>query len=104
MLISVASASSVAKIIKTDIILKNNIFFPEHMKYEDIATTPLLWIYAENIYKVKEPLYIYRRRENSITLSENSIGHYDIFAKNLFKGEYSDKIVMKFVPCMCLEY
>lgn len=35
--------------------------------YEDIATTPILLSYAENICHIKEDLYYYRQREGSIS-------------------------------------
>lgn len=53
------NSGPVAKIIKRDIILKNNLFFPKLRAYEDIAIVPLWGIYAKKISYVEESLYHY---------------------------------------------
>lgn len=53
------------KLIKRSIIEKNNIVFPEKIRYEDIATTILFSLYADRISKVSEPLYYYMQHEDS---------------------------------------
>ena len=45
---------------------KYNINFLEGYIYEDLATIPLLGLYANAIYYFKEPLYNYYQRQNSI--------------------------------------
>jgi glycosyltransferase involved in cell wall biosynthesis len=54
------------KIYKKD--LFNIIRFPSGW-YEDIATTPIILSYADNVGYLEEPLYYYRQRKNSITAS-----------------------------------
>lgn len=53
------------KIIKTEILKKNNIKFPENIFYEDIAIMPALVIYSKKIGYLKKAYYYYVIRENS---------------------------------------
>lgn len=48
-----------AHIIRKEIIVDNNLFFPEKLIYEDMAITRLWDVYAHKISKVDEPLYVY---------------------------------------------
>lgn len=59
-------AGSCNKIIKKDIIIKNNFKFFENHFYEDIAVTPTLALYTKNIEIVDEPYYYYVNRSGSI--------------------------------------
>ncbi|WP_025820314.1 glycosyltransferase family 2 protein [Shewanella marina] len=47
--------------------LFKNIYFPEHRRFEDIATIPILYLNAEVLMSIKEPLVGYRYNPNSIT-------------------------------------
>ena len=48
--------------------LFEHVMYPDpNIWYEDIATTPILLSYAENICHIKEDLYYYRQREGSIS-------------------------------------
>ena len=49
--------------------LFSSICFPTGMRYEDIATVPLLYHSAKNIISIKDELILYRVREGSITSS-----------------------------------
>lgn len=53
------------KIIKKEVIKKNNLLFPNLRAYEDIAVVPLWGLYAKNISFIEEPLYYYLIREGS---------------------------------------
>lgn len=79
LLMSVHSVGPVAKIIKTSLIVDNELLFPEFMKYEDLATIPLWWVYANRYEEVKEAMYYYIRHENSVTKTKNSAGYYEVF-------------------------
>lgn len=79
LLMSVHSVGPVAKIIRKSIIVDNELFFPEFMRYEDLATIPLWWVYANRYEEVKEPMYYYIRHENSVTKTKNSAGYYEVF-------------------------
>lgn len=53
------------KLIRRDLIINNNWFFPEKIWYEDYAAIPLLALYATKITDVEEHLYYYLIREGS---------------------------------------
>lgn len=54
------------KLIKKEIIEKNNWHFPEKIWYEDFASIPLLSLYTNKISYVDDYLYYYLTREGSI--------------------------------------
>lgn len=60
-----ANPSPWNKLIRTEILKINNIRFLEHHIYEDLATMPLLGMYATNITHLKKPLYNYIIRSGS---------------------------------------
>lgn len=86
-IVSVFSVSPVAKIIQRKMWMENDILFPEHMKYEDLATMPLMWMYVRRAEKLSEPLYFYYRHEESTTLKVNNEEHYAIFQASLIIRE-----------------
>lgn len=59
-----------AKIIRRNIIIENELWFPEHMKYEDCATVNLYYAYTYNCSYVRKPLYFYLLHSNSTTTIE----------------------------------
>lgn len=61
----VSHTGPVARLYKRDLFVKNNIYFLEKCIYEDLATIPLLGIYAKKISYIDEYLYYYVIRENS---------------------------------------
>lgn len=77
--ISTMSVGSVAKLFRRDMWLQNELDFPEQIKYEDLATMPLVWMYINKVSKIDEPLYYYRRHQESTTLEKNSVSTYQIF-------------------------
>ena len=83
LLISGLSTSAVAKLIKRDLLVNNNLYFPEHMKNEDLATVPLWWVYVNRFDMVQEPMYYYVQTENSITRTKNSTSYYEIISAAL---------------------
>lgn len=66
------------KIYKKDFLLKNQIYFPEHVAYEDIFFSGLYYLYAERIAIVNYELYHYFVNENSTVLKKNAGYHDDI--------------------------
>lgn len=60
-----------------DIILENNVFFPESISYEDNYWTPLLRLYIGSIYIVDLVLYHYFINPNSTITTKNSLHHFD---------------------------
>lgn len=60
-----ANPSPWNKLVKTELIKNNNIKFLENYIYEDLATMPLLAMYATNITYLKKALYNYVIRKGS---------------------------------------
>lgn len=58
------------------------IFFPEHLFYEDFATTPKVLKHAKTVKTIKDCLYHYLIRDNSITAgytSKHLLDYYHVF-------------------------
>lgn len=79
LLMSVHFVGACAKLVRRNMLIENELLFPEKMKYEDTATVPLWWVYAKRFHRVREGLYYYVRRDGSITKTKNSDGYYDMF-------------------------
>ena len=66
------------KIYKRSLLLDNNIFFPEHLFYEDNEIMPLIMACAERLAKVEDFLYYYHVGSGgSTTEKRNSYHHFD---------------------------
>ena len=102
LLISVHAVGPCAKLVRRQLLIENKLYFPEGMKYEDLATIPLWWVYAQRIDEVKEPLYHYIRHEASTTIKKNSANYYDIFKAALCISErFSErKLQEKYKECI----
>lgn len=59
------------KAYKRTLFIENNIRYPEKLLYEDLATTGKTLIAAKRIGYIKEKLYYYVKREDSITSTLN---------------------------------
>jgi glycosyltransferase involved in cell wall biosynthesis len=66
------------KIIKSEIIKKTGIQYPVGLRYEDVEYFYKMALYINKIGFVKEPLYYYVQRENSICHTQNEKNR-DIF-------------------------
>ena len=60
-----ASGSMVIKIYKRAMIVDNNLWYPEHMFYEDNCMSPLWLLYCKHFERVPEPLYYYYQHNTS---------------------------------------
>ncbi len=69
------------KMYKKDLFIKNNIKFHD-MFYEDVATCPELFYYANRVAVTSKPLYYYRRHQKSIIAVMDSCKIND-FVKSL---------------------
>lgn len=70
------------KIWKKTLFTENNISFPEHTYFEDLAVTPCLLWFAKDIRVISEDLYQYVIRKGSITNShsfKHIIDHFKVF-------------------------
>ena len=80
--------SAWGKLIRRDLLLKYNIFFPENLAYEDIFWGQLLHLYATNIYVLEERLYHYFINEGSTVLQSATSYHVDMLTiQSLFYQE-----------------
>ncbi len=59
------SGSMVIKIYKREMIVKNQLWYPEHMFYEDNCMSPLWLLHCRHFERVPEPLYYYYQHETS---------------------------------------
>ena len=91
------NSGPVGKIIKKDIILQNDLYFPSLRAYEDIAVVPLWGIYSNKISYVDEALYYYLIHEGStmkqIKYNEKIMDIYESLSGlyNQFKLKVKDK-------------
>lgn len=83
-------ASACNKIIKSEILKKNNIVFPLGLKSEDIKWTYEVLKNSKNIYALKENIYVYRQRGGSITKTIKEQNILDMIS--MFKFCYEDCI------------
>lgn len=59
------SGSMVIKIVKRQMVVENELWFPEHIFYEDNCASPLWMLHCKHFEKVNEPLYYYYQHETS---------------------------------------
>ncbi len=79
-------------IFKRELIENNNVFFPEHLIYEDVFWGGLCHLYFQKCYSLNRRYYHYYVREGSVVLSKNEELHFDFFEmqRQLWK-EYCDR-------------
>lgn len=66
------------KLIKTSLLLENNIYFPENLTYEDTFFGSLLHFYVKKIFILEEKLYHYFINPKSSVLQTDSAHHLDL--------------------------
>ena len=96
-----------SKIYKRSIFSDNNIRFPEHILYEDIALMALPLMFANKISKVSQHLYYYRVDNISTTRSINNFNYFDrleasrffldLFKKHNLYNTYKEEVDFIFV-------
>ncbi len=59
------SGSMVIKIFRRNMIVENELWFPEHIFYEDNCASPLWMMHCKHFEKVNEPLYFYYQHDTS---------------------------------------
>ena len=77
----------VTRLYHRDLLMENNIFFPEHLKYEDNYWDSILMLYVKSIYHMSECLYHYRVNLSSTIHSRNAKYHLDRMPIELMKVE-----------------
>lgn len=89
------------KIIKRKLFTESGVLFPEKLWFEDLATIPKLYPFADKMGYMSESLYYYLQREGSIMNSTKCKKNIDIITavesitsfykdKNLFEKYYSE--------------
>ena len=63
--------SSCNKIMKKEVITKSNVLFPQGLRYEDFATTPVYLLNSKKVKYLNKPYYNYYINENSIMHKKN---------------------------------
>ena len=94
--------SMVVKIYKREVVVKNNLSFPEGIFYEDNCAGPLWSLYFNHFELVDEPLYFYYQHSESTVHTVNMSRLYnrltacEILLEELKKrglyGEYRDEV------------
>lgn len=72
----------VDKLYSRDFLLRNRLFFPEKLAYEDHFFMTLLYLYAERVYLLEETLYHYFVNPGSTVLTPDASYHFDILTVN----------------------
>ncbi len=75
------------KLIRKEVLLENEIFFPEELAYEDNYWGTLLHFYVTRIFEMDLPLYHYFVNEESTILKKNEDYHTDFLTVQLMKLE-----------------
>jgi glycosyltransferase involved in cell wall biosynthesis len=65
------------KLYRRSLIMDNDIYFPEHLSYEDNYFVYLLMMYTNRIYYLEEYLYHYYINPQSTVVSKESTHHFD---------------------------
>lgn len=78
--------------IKLENLKMNNFSFPEGLIFEDTITCPVFYFNSKRAYIIREQLYFYRRRTQSITTNLDSIKFVESRFISLLKlSEYPEK-------------
>lgn len=97
-IISYMTLSSCSKIIKKELFIDNNIFYPTDIKRcEELTVIPVVAFYANNPIFIDETLYNYYQRSGSASNKIlNDVSFYDItferFNKLIDEKEYKEEI------------
>ncbi len=67
----------VCGLFRKQLIVQNNIWFPEGLAYEDNYWGPIISCYIKSWYVIGEPLYNYFVNRNSTTLQWGAMHHFD---------------------------
>lgn len=96
------------KLYKRSLWLDNNIFFPEHLLYEDNEIMPLIMAYAQKLAKVEDCLYYYfvgtggsttekKNDQNQFDRLTTSINMFNHFQQRGLMQEFGTEIEYRFI-------
>lgn len=80
-----------AKIYRRNFLLENQIFFPEHVKYDDNYFKGMVFYHAKRVYVLEEKLYHWMINETSISMVNDMSSHLDRMKVELLKLEEYEK-------------
>ena len=85
---------------KKDIIIEKEIYFPEHLKYEDNFWGSLIKCYIKKVSFISRVMYYYRKNLNSTTHSRNQAYHLDriIIEQSLLNEAQKRNLFEKYYP------
>lgn len=98
-LISSSLPNAWNKLIRKSLFTENNVLFPKGLWYEDLATNPQLFYFANQVTFISDELYYYRQREGAITktFSLKVMDIYQVleniksfFSKHVYSNAQSD--------------
>ena len=75
----------ISKLYRKSILINNDIYFPEHLSYEDNYFGNLVLFYANRIYHLEEYLYYYFINPQSTVVKKDSPHHFDRLSVELIK-------------------
>lgn len=79
------------KLYARNLLIQNQIFFPERLAYEDHFFAAMLYLYASRIYILEERLYHYYVNPHSIVLTPNAEHHFHILTADIMLWEECDR-------------
>ncbi len=110
----VMTLSAWGKLVRRDLLVKNQIFFPEGLAYEDIYWGEMVHLYAEHAYILEERLYHYFINPSSTVLKQHSDYHLDMltiqscFCQDVtargFLESYYDELEYEFIYTCALAF
>ena len=85
--------TSCSKLIKKDLFIKNNVFYPEDLKHcEELTVIPVLSYLAKKPTTMNEYLYYYYQRQGSASNSHEKTNIKDLF--------FFDETYNRFIKCL----
>ena len=94
-----ASGSMVIKIYKREMIVANQLWYPEHMFYEDNCMSPLWILHCKHFERVPEPLYYYYQHAEStvhtisIERCHDRMKAMDLFLQKTKEGGFYERFL-----------
>lgn len=92
------------KLIKKDIIIQNNLYFPKQRAYEDLAVVPLWGLVSKKITFIDKPYYHYLIHEGSTMKQlvyndklENIFSTMDNLSKNISHDKYHEELELIYI-------
>lgn len=99
-LLALSSGSTCCKLYKKKTIKDNNVYFPDLIRSEDLVFNKIAISKCKNVFYLKEPLYYYYQRSNSIMHDVSTLNpQNNINAFNYIKEKmpYSQELEMIFI-------